>query len=90
MSTGDRILPGNNGLWDIILALKWVRKNIGVFGGDRNRVTLMGHGSGAAAASILSLSPRAEGPFHHRHRVALHSNRIDWRLPAVRLRKRPS
>ncbi|VDD95379.1 unnamed protein product [Enterobius vermicularis] len=64
MSTGDDVIPGNNGLWDQIYALKWVQKNAHVFGGDSNNVVLMGHGSGAASASILALSPRAEGLFH--------------------------
>jgi carboxylesterase type B len=64
------VLPGNLGLWDIILALKWVQTDIHVFGGDPDRVTLMGHGSGAAAASILSISPAASGayaPSTHKH-----------------------
>jgi carboxylesterase type B len=61
LSTGDTVLPGNNGLWDQILALKWVQQNAHVFGGDKERVLVFGHGSGAASASLLALSPRAEG-----------------------------
>lgn len=64
MSTGDEVLPGNMGLWDLIAALKWIQRNAAVFEGDPGRVTLMGHGSGASAASILALSPRAQGLFH--------------------------
>lgn len=64
VSTGDNILPGNIGLWDQIYALRWVKANAEVFGGDPTNVLLMGHGTGAAAASILALSPRAEGLFH--------------------------
>ncbi|MFH4974748.1 hypothetical protein AB6A40_001457 [Gnathostoma spinigerum] len=64
LSTGDSVIPGNNGLWDQILALKWIRNNAHVFGGDANNILLMGHGSGAASASLLALSPRAEGLFH--------------------------
>ncbi|KAH7720718.1 carboxylesterase family protein [Aphelenchoides avenae] len=64
LSTGDTILPGNNGLWDQILALKWVKINAEVFGGDPDNILLMGHGSGAAAASLLALSPMADGLFH--------------------------
>uniref|UniRef100_A0A914VY88 Carboxylesterase type B domain-containing protein n=1 Tax=Plectus sambesii TaxID=2011161 RepID=A0A914VY88_9BILA len=63
LSTGDSVLPGNNGLWDQILALKWVQQNAHAFGGDNERVLLFGQGSGAASASILALSPRAEGLF---------------------------
>uniref|UniRef100_A0A0N5CSH2 COesterase domain-containing protein n=1 Tax=Thelazia callipaeda TaxID=103827 RepID=A0A0N5CSH2_THECL len=68
ISTGDGVIPGNNGLWDQILALKWVKSNIRVFGGDPEKILLMGHGSGAASVSLLALSPRAEGLFQ---RVAL-------------------
>ncbi|PAV62372.1 hypothetical protein WR25_23880 [Diploscapter pachys] len=64
LSGGDDDLPGNLGLWDQIWALKWVKANAEVFGGDPNNISLMGHGSGAASASILALSPRAEGLFN--------------------------
>ncbi|VDK47926.1 unnamed protein product [Anisakis simplex] len=64
ISTGDGVIPGNNGLWDQILALKWVKLNAHVFGGDPENISLMGHGSGAACASLLALSPQAEGLFH--------------------------
>ncbi|KAM3728253.1 Neuroligin-4, Y-linked [Dirofilaria immitis] len=63
ISTGDGVIPGNNGLWDQILALKWVKLNARTFGGDPENVLLMGHGSGAASVSLLALSPRAEGLF---------------------------
>lgn len=61
LSTGDNILPGNNGLHDLILALQWVQTNIRIFGGTPENVLLMGQGFGASAASLLALSPRAEG-----------------------------
>lgn len=55
------ILPGNNGLHDMILSLKWVQSNAHVFGGNPKNVLLMGQGAGASAASLLALSPMAEG-----------------------------
>ena len=34
--------PGNAGLHDQILGLKWVKKHISHFGGDPNKVTIFG------------------------------------------------
>ncbi|MDR1166709.1 MAG: carboxylesterase family protein [Deltaproteobacteria bacterium] len=54
---------GNWGFLDQILALKWVRENIGSFGGDPAKVTVGGESAGAMLASALLLSPLAEGLF---------------------------
>ncbi|XP_052131381.1 cholinesterase 1-like [Frankliniella occidentalis] len=54
-------IPGNAGLLDLVEALRWVRDNIEHFGGDPARVTLGGHSAGAAAASLLYLSPLTKG-----------------------------
>lgn len=66
----DDFLPGNNGLKDIILALKWVKENIAKFGGDPNNVTLMGSQGGSVAVDILLQSPKTKGLFN---RVILQS-----------------
>lgn len=63
MSTGDDIVPGNAGLTDQILALKWVQKNIASFGGDPSKVTIFGQSAGAASVGYLLLSPQAKGWF---------------------------
>jgi carboxylesterase type B len=40
MSTADDVIPGNIGLWDQNLALKWIRDNIEDYGGDPNKVPI--------------------------------------------------
>nr|CAH64510.1 putative esterase [Tribolium castaneum] len=60
----DLEVPGNAGLKDMVLALKWVQENIIHFCGDPNNVTIFGESAGAAAAHYLILSPMARGLFH--------------------------
>ena len=56
-------VSGNYGLLDMIAALEWVRKNIGAFGGDPNKVTIFGESAGGIAVSMLCASPLANGLF---------------------------
>ncbi|XP_075547375.1 acetylcholinesterase-like [Dermacentor variabilis] len=55
--------PGNMGLYDQLLALKWVRNNIRAFGGDSSRVTLMGESAGSIAVGMQLISPKSKGLF---------------------------
>ena len=64
MSTGDGVVPGNNGMKDIVQGLRWVRDNIEAFGGDPNQVTVFGESAGAVASILLLLSPMSNGLFH--------------------------
>lgn len=50
---------GNFGLMDLVAGLHWLHENLPGFNGDPSRVTLMGHGTGAALANILVVSPVA-------------------------------
>ncbi|KAJ2940618.1 hypothetical protein O0L34_g14724 [Tuta absoluta] len=61
---GTETAPGNAGLKDIIAGLRWVQENIVQFGGDPGSVTLFGHGSGAAAVDLVTLSPMSNGLIH--------------------------
>lgn len=48
----------------MVMALKWVQKNITHFNGDSNNVTIFGESAGGAAVHYLILSPMAKGLFH--------------------------
>ncbi|XP_049548460.1 uncharacterized protein LOC125959669 isoform X2 [Anopheles darlingi] len=55
---------GNFGLMDLVAGLHWLRENLVAFGGDPAKITLMGHGTGAALANILAVSPVAGDLIH--------------------------
>ncbi len=50
-------VSGNYGMLDQIAALKWVKRNISSFGGDPDRITLMGQSAGAMSVQTLVTSP---------------------------------
>jgi para-nitrobenzyl esterase len=55
---------GNEGMLDIVHALRWVRRNIAQFGGDPGNVTLFGESGGGRKVSTLMGMPVARGLFH--------------------------
>ncbi|QUQ65707.1 carboxylesterase/lipase family protein [Kutzneria sp. CA-103260] len=54
----------NLGLQDQMAALRWVRDNIGGFGGDAGNITLAGQSAGAFSVGTLLAVPTAAGLFH--------------------------
>ncbi|HRH47880.1 MAG TPA: carboxylesterase family protein [Panacibacter sp.] len=55
---------GNNGILDIVDALRWVNKNIAAFGGDPANVMIFGESGGGAKTSCLYAMPAAAPYFH--------------------------
>jgi para-nitrobenzyl esterase len=89
-ATGGAGLEGsvNVGMLDQVAALQWVSDNIEAFGGDPNRVTVIGQASGATCVGALLAMPAAAGLFH---RAVMQSGAADrvqsrWRSRAVVVR----
>ncbi|XP_053985421.1 uncharacterized protein LOC128879892 [Hylaeus volcanicus] len=64
ISTGDSAAPGNLGLKDQVLALRWIRRNIIAFGGNPNSVTISGYSVGGLSTMLHMLSPMSKDLFH--------------------------
>jgi len=56
-------VSGNYGLLDQIEALRWVRRNIGAFGGDPSNVTIAGESAGGLSVMYLMAAPAARELF---------------------------
>lgn len=54
-------VPGNAGMKDQLMALKFVKNNIHQFGGDPNNITLFGHSSGSVCVNLHCVSEQSHG-----------------------------
>lgn len=80
LATGDEAAPGNYGLKDQTMALRWIRDNVAAFGGNPEAVTLMGHSAGSVSAHYHLLSPQSKGLFRNVILLAGVAN-SEWGLP---------
>lgn len=64
LSTGDSKAPGNLGLKDQVVALRWIQRNIAAFGGDPDNVTISGYSVGSLSVMLHMVSPMSKGLFH--------------------------
>mmetsp|Transcript_51609 Transcript_51609/g.160104 ORF Transcript_51609/g.160104 Transcript_51609/m.160104 type:complete len:614 (-) Transcript_51609:136-1977(-) len=67
---------GNWGMQDQALALRWVQKHIGHFGGDASRVTVIGWSAGAASISVHLTVPEERGLFQKA--ILMSGGFTDW------------
>ncbi|KAL9898541.1 juvenile hormone esterase-like [Glossina fuscipes fuscipes] len=63
LATGTADATGNMGLKDQVVALRWVQKHIGKFGGDCSSVTLWGYSAGSFSTGLHMMSPMSKGLF---------------------------
>ncbi|XP_014663076.1 PREDICTED: acetylcholinesterase-like [Priapulus caudatus] len=61
----DSEAPGNMGLLDQLLALRWIKANADRFGGDPRKITIFGSSAGAASVSYQLLSPLSRNLFRY-------------------------
>ncbi|XP_064454949.1 cholinesterase 1-like [Ornithodoros turicata] len=64
LNAGIAVAPGNVGIRDQLVALKWVKQNIHNFGGSSSDVTILGHEAGATSVGFHLLLSHASLLFH--------------------------
>ena len=63
LSLGNENVPGNMGMRDQNMALRWVNQNIANFGGNPQQITIFGESAGALSVAYQVISPLSKGLF---------------------------
>ncbi len=58
---GENEAGGNFGLWDQLVAIRWVKENIEAFGGDPENISAFGQSAGAMSLQALAVAPQMRG-----------------------------
>ena len=61
LTLGTEEIPGNQGMWDQLEALRWVNENIAAFGGNHEKITIFGESAGGWSISSLLASHQTKG-----------------------------
>ena len=64
LSMGSEEVPGNAGMRDQVMALKWIQDHIDYFFGDPDSVTIFGQSGGSLAVAAQLISPLSNNLFH--------------------------
>lgn len=70
-------VPGNAALKDQRMALQWIKSNIEAFGGDPNRITVIGQSAGACSLHHHLLAPSSANLFN-RAIIMSGSANVNW------------
>lgn len=57
-------VPGNAGLKDQVMALRWIKNNCANFGGNPDNITVFGESAGAASTNYMMITEQTRGLFH--------------------------
>ncbi|GAB1606389.1 acetylcholinesterase-like [Argonauta hians] len=63
LALGIPEVPGNAGMFDQVMGLEWIQREIKSFGGNSRNVTLFGESAGAASVSFHLVSPLSRSKF---------------------------